>query len=76
VKSETKKTEKKMESLAEALPKEQQRVRELLTEYEAIPAGAFGAAMIRQALDRAEIASASGDLAEMIRSYEELKDCQ
>ena len=64
-----------MTSLAEQLPKEQQRVRELLPHYDAIPTGAFGGMMLRQALTRAEQAAASGDVIAMLRSYEELKGC-
>ena len=63
-----------METLADALPKEQQRVRELLPIYDAIPAGVFAATMIRQSLARAEKAAASGDVAAMIAAYEDLKD--
>lgn len=65
-----------MESLAEALPKEQQRVRELVKVYDEIPAGEFGAVMLRQALTRAGHAAASGDVVAMLRSYQELKGCQ
>lgn len=63
-----------MSNLAEALPKEQQRVRELLPLYDAIPTGVFAATMMRQALSRAEQAAASGDVIAMLRSHEELKD--
>lgn len=62
-----------MTILAEALPNEQRRVRELLPLYDAIPTGAFAATMMRQALDRAERAASSGDLIAMLQSYEELK---
>jgi hypothetical protein len=65
-----------MSNLAEELPKEQQRVRELLTVYEGIPTGGFGAMMLRQALTRAEQAAASGDVVAMLRSYEALKGCK
>lgn len=65
-----------MASLAEEFPKEQQRVRNLLPLYDSIPTGAFGAAMLRQVLTRAEQAAASGDVIAMLRSYEELKGCQ
>jgi hypothetical protein len=61
------------ESLAEALPKEQQRVRDLLPLYDAIPTGIFAATLMRQALTRAEQASASGDVVAMLRCYEELR---
>ncbi len=62
-----------METLAEALPKEQQRVRELLPIYDAFPAGTVAAKMIRQSLARAEQAAASGDVAAMIAAYEDLR---
>ncbi len=62
-----------MESIAEALPKEQQRVRELIEIYEEIPAGCFAAAMMRQSLSLAEKAAASGDLVAMIAAYKDLE---
>jgi hypothetical protein len=50
-------------SLAEAFPAEQERVRELLADYESIgPSGAFGAHMIRSALKEADHAAMSGDV--------------
>lgn len=64
-----------MESLGEALPKEQARVREILGHYKEIgPAGAFGAAMIEQSLRRADAAIMSGDLPAMIDAYNDLKE--
>jgi hypothetical protein len=63
-------------TLADALPREQERVRELVAVYDTIPTGAFGAAMLRQALTRAEHAASSGDVVAMLRSYEELKGCK
>ena len=65
-----------MTNLAEALPAEQRRVRELLDVYNTIPTGAFAAAMLRDALERAERAAAAGDVVAMARSYAELKECQ
>jgi len=62
-----------MENLAEALPQEQQRVRELLAIYATIPTGVFAATLMRQALARAEMASASGDVMAMIAAYTELQ---
>ena len=63
-----------METLGDSLPKEQARARELLDTYKNIgPAGAFGAAMIEQALQRADKAVISGDLVEMIQAYKVLK---
>lgn len=61
-------------TLADGLPKQQARCRELLEQYVEIgPPGAFAAAMIRQALARAERAASSGDVIEMIRAYKELE---
>lgn len=63
-------------SLAEALPELMSKVRdEVLPHYLAIgPAGAIGAAMIRHDLDTATKAIMSGDVIQMLRSYETLKE--
>lgn len=64
-----------METLGEALPKEQARVREILGLYKEIgPAGAFGAAMIEASLRKADAAVMSGDLIAMIDAYNDLKE--
>jgi hypothetical protein len=61
-------------SLAEALPQEQARVREILGHYKEIgPAGMFGAAFIEADLREADQAVMSGDVVRMIRAYEKLK---
>lgn len=66
-----------MSSVGEDFPNEQARVRELLSQYREIgPNGAFGAFMIQQVLERADRAAISGDVIEILRSYEELKGCQ
>jgi hypothetical protein len=63
------------ESLAEALPREQARVREILGHYKEIgPAGMFGAAFIEADLREADQAVMSGDIVRMIRAYEKLKE--
>lgn len=62
-----------MTNLAEALPKEQQRVRELVALYDTVPAGVFAATMMRQSLARAEVAAASGDVIGMLAAYNDLK---
>lgn len=65
------------ESLGTAFPKEQARVRRLLGTYREIgPAGQFGAFMIEQALQRADQAAMSGDVVAMLRSFQELKECE
>jgi len=68
--------EVKPTSVGADFPNEQARVRALLGIYRAIPAGAFGAAMIEQVLRRADQAAMSGDVLAVLRSYEELKGCQ
>lgn len=64
-----------METLADALPKEQQRVRDLIPIYKSAgPAGSFALAMINHSLKTAEIAAASGDVVAMLRSLEDLRE--
>ena len=66
-----------MATLGEEFPKMQAQVREILGHYKAIgPAGQFGTAMIEQTLKRADKAVISGDLAEMIAVYQEMKDIE
>ena len=64
-----------MGSVAEALPKEQARVREILGYYKEIgSAGLFGATMIEQSLKRADEAAISGDVARMITALKDLQE--
>ena len=67
-----------MASLAEEYPQQQQRLRELVREYDGLPlhAGSFASYMIRQTLGRAEHAAMSGDVVAIIRSFEEMKGCE
>lgn len=63
-----------METLADALPKEMARVREVLGYYKEIgPAGMVGAAFIEQDLRAADAAVMSGDVVAMLRAFEALK---
>jgi hypothetical protein len=63
-----------MASLAEELPKEMARVREVLGHYKQIgPAGMFGAAFIEQDLRAADAAVMSGDVVAMLQAHEALK---
>ena len=63
-----------METLADALPKDIARVREVLGHYREIgPAGAIGAAFIEQDLRAADQAVMSGDVVAMLRSLETLR---
>ncbi len=67
-------TDKPIETLAEGLPRQQARVREILAMYQSIgPAGAFGAAMIEADLRAADVAAASGDVVAMLRAYKTLE---
>jgi hypothetical protein len=62
-------------SLGEEFPEQQRRCRKLLTVYKALgPVGSFGALMIEQTLQRADQAAISGDLVEMLRSFNELRE--
>lgn len=65
-----------MTTLGEDLPKQMARVRDdVLPLYLEIgPNGAFAAMLMRQALDHAARAMAEGDLVEMMRAYQTLKD--
>ena len=66
-----------MSSLAAEYPKEQARVRELLSRYREIgPAGIFGAAVIEQTLREADEAAMSEDLVRMLRAFESMKQCK
>lgn len=70
--------ETQVQTLGDDLPRQMARVRdELIPAYQSIgPAGTFGLAMLRSSLDRAARAMASGDIVQMLRSYQELKDAQ
>lgn len=62
------------ETLADALPKECARVREVLGYYKACgPVGFFGASMIEAELRTADQAMASGDVIAMLRSMKALQ---
>ncbi len=61
-------------SLAEALPLEQQRVRELRDIYLSLGhVGSFGALMMAESLKRAELAAAHGDCVMMLQALNDLK---
>lgn len=65
------------ESLGEALPKEQARVRALILQYrdpEMNGAGEFAAMMMERSLKAADQAVMSGDLVAMIKAYHDLKE--
>jgi hypothetical protein len=61
------------ESLADALPTEQGRIRELLSVYDSFPTGIFAASMMRASLSNAERVSAAGDVVGMIAALADLR---
>ena len=70
------KTDKmEQENLVSGLHNEIVRVKELLKEYEAIPAGRFAAPFLRMSIKQAEEALASGDAVDMLRYYQDLTHC-
>lgn len=62
------------ENLMDGLFKEMNRLREILPHYEAIPQGAFGAALIRQAIASAEQSIRDNDVVQMVVAYQNLKE--
>lgn len=66
-----------MATLAEELPREMARCRELSEMYGTLgPAGMFGKAAIDAAIAAAEKASCEHDTVAMISAYQRLKDCE
>lgn len=65
-----------MANLIEGIQEQMNRCRELASEYDKIPAGAFGAAMIRQDIANGEKAIASGDVVEMVSALKALEGCE
>lgn len=61
-------------NLMEGLLHEIERNRELLSEYQSIPTGAFGAMLVAADIKDAEKALASGDTVEMLRVYNALQN--
>ena len=65
--------ETRSRTLAEALPMEQARVRELVRIYREIPAGVFAATMMENSLRAADKASAEQDTVAMLRALQDLQ---
>jgi len=65
-----------METLADALPREQARCREMLEHALELPpqSGFFLVATLREALAQAERAAASGDVVAILRAYQMLSE--
>lgn len=63
-------------NLIEGLQEEINRCRELLTEYQSIgTAGMFGAAFIKQEIQKAEYSISMGNTIGMLTCLKELKEC-
>ena len=63
-----------MEALGEALPKEIERVQDVIRVYETAPMGFIAAGLMKADVARAHKAMMEGDLPEMIAVYQDLKD--
>ena len=65
------------DTLADAYPREQARLRDLLTIYRDLgPIGAFGYAAISDVASRADKAAAEGDTIAMIGLLQEMRGCE
>lgn len=62
-----------MSSLGEALPKEIERVHEVIKEYESVPMGYIAASFMKQDIKNAHEAMMIGDIVWMLSTYEKLK---
>lgn len=62
-----------MDTLADALPREIERVQEIIREYETTPNGHIAASFMKQDIKKAHDAMMSGDLPGMLAAYESLK---
>jgi hypothetical protein len=66
-----------METLGDAFPKEQARVRTILGYYKEIgPTGTFGALMIEHLLQRADEAAVKQDVVAMIQVFKEMQEIE
>ncbi|KKK47971.1 hypothetical protein LCGC14_3149820 [marine sediment metagenome] len=65
----------KHENLMSGLLNEMNRVRELITQYEALPngVGIYGATTMKSSIEMAEISMSDGDVIDMLKQYENLK---
>jgi hypothetical protein len=68
----------KIDTLGDAFPREQQRLRDLIKIYRDLPdgVGTFGAIMIEQVLKEADAAAISGDVVRMLIAFEKMKGCK
>ena len=67
-----------MTSVGEDFPQQQERVRHLIDDYRALPdgTGEIGAQIMDVVLKRAADAQSSGDIVQILRSYQELVNCE
>ncbi len=65
----------KHENLMSGLLNEMNRVRELITQYEALSngVGIYGATTMKSSIKTAETAISNGDVIDMLKQYENLK---
>lgn len=61
-------------NLIEGLHNEMDRVRGIIKEYDAIPAGAFAAGFMKQSIKNAENMIATGDTVGMMKALNDLKE--
>lgn len=61
------------DTLAAALPREMVRVTKIADEYRRVEMGFIAAALMEAAVERGQKAIESGELAQMIRAYHDLK---
>lgn len=61
------------ETLADALPREIERVQELIPIYESVPMGHIAASLMRASIRAAHSAMMAGDVVAMIQVFKDLK---
>lgn len=63
-------------NLIDGLNIELKRAKELLEVYKSIQTGGFGADMIRQTIDHAELSMQTGNTVEMMKAYQRLQNLE
>ncbi len=63
-----------VKNLMQGLLEEMNRVREIIQVYKKTPGGQLAAAMMEEAIKLAEEAAGVGDVIEMLKCYEQLKN--
>ncbi len=62
-----------MDTLADALPREIERVQDIIPNYESVPLGHIAASFMRESIKAAHRAMVAGDVVGMLVAYEDLK---